>query len=121
MNTGTTVGTAFLRSFWVFLGAFFMAAIPAYWGVGQIVDIPLSVAGVSQTERIMYAISAGILAGFGGGPVVRGLFEGTYDGARDSNVRAGNEAPKPSDVGQPMPPATVVAAVTVPTPQEPTP
>ena len=99
MNTGTTYGTAVLRGLYLFFCTALVAGITAYMGVGILVDGSVDVL-VDERDRIVYAVLTGVLAGLGALGFRAGA-EGVYDGLRDANVNAGNEAPKPSDVGQP--------------------
>lgn len=95
MNTNNTFTTAILRGFYTFLAAAVLAGITAYQGVAVIVDANLDNVGVSERDRITYAILTGIVAGLGALGIRAGV-EGVYDSSRDSKGEV-----LPSDVGQP--------------------
>src|SRR5688572_13628154 len=95
MTTGTTFGTALLRGLLTFVATFFVTAATAYLGVGVVVERTLENVGVSERDRIVYAVLSGLIVAFT--PfVTRVGVEGTYDGLRDAKGDV-----KPSDVGQP--------------------
>lgn len=84
MNTGTTMGSAVLRSVYLALGSFAVAFLPA-WAVTDELKGPIISGGLAA----LWAL------GF------RGAVEGGFDTSRDAEIAAGNRAPRPADVGQP--------------------
>ena len=84
MSTGSTMGTAVLRS--------------AYQAVGSGLAVWLITWGTTDDLRsslIAGGIAALAALGFRGG------FEGGFDANRDAKIAEGIEEPKSSDVGQP--------------------
>jgi hypothetical protein len=101
MNTGSTAGTAALRGLYIFLGTALVAGIGFFMSFPAMVNsvVPGEV-DIADANRIVYSILTGILSGLG--PLgFRSGAEGLYDANRDAKVAAGQEEPKPSDVGQP--------------------
>lgn len=94
MNTGTTFGTALLRGLLLFVATLVVTAATTYLGTGMLIDSSMERAGVSERDRIVFAVLTGLIAAFT--PFMgRVGVEGTYDGLRDAKGDV-----KPSDVGQ---------------------
>ena len=92
MNVDSTFGTAILRGLYNFFCTACVAGITAYLGVAALIQGSLENAGVSSTDRLVFAILTGLLSGFGA-LGFRGGIEGLYDANRQEN----NEV-KTSDV-----------------------
>lgn len=92
MTTDTTTGTAVLRGLYAFVAAALTAGITAYLGIATVVEVPLEAVGVSERDRIVYAVLTGVLAGLG----ALGWRAGA-EGIVDARRQATNDV-RPADV-----------------------
>ena len=91
MGVGPVQAAAFVRAAWLFLGTLVVTAITTYFGIGSLVEGPLSAAGISEQDRLLYAIGMGVIAAFSAFGIRAGG-EGRYDTRRaeTNNINAGD-------------------------------
>ena len=93
MGVGAVQLAALARGVWMFIGTLAVTAITTYFGIASIIEGPLSAAGVSEKNRIVYAVGMGIIAAFGAFGIRAGI-EGRVDTVRaeTGNMNAGDVA-----------------------------
>jgi len=97
MGVGAVQVAAFARGVWVFLGTLVVTAITTYFSVASLVQGDLSEAGISDQDRLVYAVCMGLIAAFGAFGIRAGV-EGRWDTIRANtgNMNAG-DVPMASD------------------------
>jgi hypothetical protein len=93
MGIGAVQVAALARGVWVFIGTLVVTAITTYFGIASLVQGDLSAAGISDQDRLVYAVCMGLIAAFGAFGIRAGV-EGRVDTVRaeTGNMNSGDVA-----------------------------
>ena len=107
MGVGAVQLAALARGVWIFVGTLAVTTITTYFGIGSLIEGSLNAAGVSEQDRILYALGMGIISAFGAFGIRAG-----YEGRVDT-VRAERGDMNTGDVAMASPKVEVVPVADV--------